>query len=84
MNVTNLDNPRFYYTFMFCLLSKKSTNSGAVLRNAINTPFLYINNVLPTQAEYPYFSADFRLEIFLGIFLHYYADIHGLMSQQGG
>ena len=29
------------------------------------TLFLYKNVVFPTQAEYSYFSADFRLKIFL-------------------
>jgi len=31
----------------------------------INTLFFYENVVFPAQAEYSYFSADFRLKIFL-------------------
>ena len=33
--------------------------------------FFYKNVVFPAQADYSYFSADFRLKIFLSIFLDY-------------
>ena len=38
---------------------------GPVLSFAHYTLFLYKNIVFPAQAEYSYFSADFRLKIFL-------------------
>jgi len=42
-----------------------------ILRKRIYTLFCYKNIVLPVQAEYSYFSADFRLKIFFWIFLDY-------------
>ena len=36
------------------------------VRAYLNTPFFFYKNVgFPAQAEYSYFSADFRLKIFL-------------------
>jgi len=39
----------------------KGASSGV----CVHSFFLYKNVVFPTQAEYSYFSADFRLKIFL-------------------
>ena len=44
-------------------LSMPTANS-VFLRNRIHS-FFYKNVVFPAQAEYSYFSADFRLKIFL-------------------
>ena len=43
------------------------TQQGRTTENALytSTLFLYENVVFPAQAEYSYFSADFRLKIFL-------------------
>ena len=35
------------------------------VEHARDTLFFYKNDVIPVQAEYSYFSADFRLKIFL-------------------
>ena len=40
--------------------------SALSINNKVNTLFFFYKNVVfPAQAEYSYFSADFRLKIFL-------------------
>ena len=46
-------------------LTKKGSSNGHKIDYSDVHSFFYKNVVFPTQAEYSYFSADFRLKIFL-------------------
>ena len=51
-------------THAFTYLSVLTKHHNAV-NSSIHSFFFYKNVDFPAQAEYPYFSADFRLKIFL-------------------
>ena len=54
------------------LRSSDQSNTPLILHPASGLLFFYIRmHIFNAQAEYSYFSADFRLKIFFGIFLDY-------------
>ena len=54
------------FVVVYLLYHLNFSLSGALeLRDRIHSFFIYKNVVFPAQAEYSYFSADFRLKIFL-------------------
>ena len=52
--------------FLFLFMILRITSQSQLCPNSHHTLFFFYKNVVfPAQAEYSYFSADFRLKIFL-------------------
>ena len=54
-----------WFLGLFRLKVKRVYTLPILIWNRVHSFFFYKNVVFPAQAEYSYFSADFRLKIFL-------------------